>query len=187
MKNKGFTLIEVVVAVGIFSINVAVLMGFFSQALNSQKKSLANEETIDNLSYILEYTSRSLRMAKKDDIGGVNCLSGDRVNYEVTRSGNGIKFRNYKDECQEFFLEGGRLKEWKKVGAQETENFFTAQNITVNSFQIGPTTSWDQGDNEQPRVTLFIQVQNEKDQWGSSPLVFSVQTTISQRNLDVQK
>lgn len=177
MKNKGFTLIEVLTAVAIFSLVAAALFGFFGQTIKSQKNILSSQGGLDNASYALEYMSRALRMAKKDDVGGINCLIGNKVNYELTRDGKGIKFRNYKDECQEFFWveDENRLKEWKS-GETVTENYLTPLSMEITSFLIGPSDSWDQEDNEQPKVTLFLELSSLK-----------VQTTVSQRNLDVKR
>jgi len=61
--KKGYTLIEVLVAVSIFTILVAGPTGLFITALRGQRKALATMEIIDDSSYALEYISRALRMA----------------------------------------------------------------------------------------------------------------------------
>ena len=188
--KKGYTLIEILVAVGIFFAIIAAPTSFLTGSFKGQQRALSSQAVVNNISYTLEYMSRSIRMAKKDDVGEVNCLSGDaKVNYEKTdRDGrDGIKFRNYKDECQEFFLEEGRLKEWKKVGGQEaTENYLTSDDLKIEEFKIGSVDSWDQDDNEQPRVTIFLRVRGMHSADPQLQPVIEFQTTISQRNLDVQ-
>jgi len=192
MRNRGYTLIEVMAAVAIFSLALSSLTGFFIGALKSQRDNLANQELIDNVSFYLEYMSRSLRMARKDDVvakgetGEVNCLSGIKANYEISHSGQGIKFRSYKNECIDFYVEGGRLKEWKKVGAVESLNFLTPENIEIEFFALGPSDSWDQADDEQPKVTLFIKARGLRGQSQEIQPEILVQTSISQRNLDVR-
>jgi len=116
-------------------------------------------------------------MAKKDDLGGINCLSGDKVNFELTHSGNGIKFRNYKDECQEFYLDGKRIFENKNGNVLP----LTSANLEVNflKFQIFGET---QSDKIQPRVMTSFEIQKK----GQSETKTRFQTTISQRDLDVQ-
>ncbi len=180
MKNS-YTLIEILVAVSLFFIVMSSLTGFFLGAITSQRKSLASQELIDNVSYTLEYISRAIRMAKKDDVNGINCLSGNKVNFEITHGGQGVKFRNYKDECQEYFLETGVLKESKNT----VINNLTSSNLEVISFKIGSQSSWDQDDHEQARVTLFLEVKNKSQKPELQPTI-KIQTTISQRNLDVK-
>lgn len=180
-SKKGYTLVEVLVSAAIFSLIVGSLTGFFLSTTVIQKKSLSSQQILDNVSYALEYVSRAIRMAQKDDLGSVNCLTGDKVNFELTREGQGIKFRNYLDQCQEFFVEDGILKELKAG----VTNSLTSANIEIVSFKIGPSTSWDQNDYEQAKVTLFLDVRGMNPRPELEPEI-QIQTTISQRNLDVQ-
>jgi prepilin-type N-terminal cleavage/methylation domain-containing protein len=180
-NNKGYTLIEVLVAIGIFIILLAAPTGFFVSALKSQKKALASQELIDNVSYTLEYISRALRMAKKD-VDGVCIESG--LNYQTTRGGKGIKFVNYQDVCQEFFwdTDEDRLKEIKNGSSPLS---LTPGNLEVISFQIGPSDSWDQDDYEQPKVTILLEIKGKRSIKTEFQPSIKIQTTISQRNLDV--
>ncbi|MFH1582251.1 MAG: type II secretion system protein [bacterium] len=186
MNKNGYTLIEVLAAVTIFFITTASLVSFFTGAVKSQREALASQELIDNTSYSLEYMSRALRMAKKDDIGSIDCLTGSKVNYELTRTGAGVKFRNYSNYCQEFFLENGRLKEWKDVEGVISENYLTSENIEVTYFTIGPSSSWDQDDDEQPKLTIFMEIRGLLTNSTPTQPVVKIQTTISQRNPDVR-
>lgn len=177
---KGaYTLIELLVAISIFSLVVAGFTDFFISALRVQRKTLAFREIVDSASYVLDYMARSLRMAKKDDIEirGVqkNCLAGNKINYEVLSGQSAIKFRNYNNQCQRFFLDGGRIKE-----EREGESYFlTSSNLDVINLKF--FLSGDSpGDNLQPRVTILIEIQKR----GQPETKTLVQTTISQRDLD---
>ena len=191
MKKNGYTLIEVLAAVSIFFIASTALLTFFMNAVKAQRTALSSQELVDNISYSMEYMSRALRMAKKDDVNGINCLSGNKVNYEVTRGGFGIKFRTYDDHCQEFFLETDpvsgikRLKEWKDVDGGSS-NYLTSENMEITDFTIGPIDSWDQNDNEQSKVTIFLKAVGLNSADSDSPTTLEIQTTVSQRNLDVR-
>jgi len=173
-------LIEVLVAVSIFTILIAAPAGFFVGSLNAQQKALASQKLLDNTSYVLEYISRALRMAKKDDINGIDCLSGNKTNYEITSLGQGIKFRNYNDKCQEFYLEGGRLKESK----DGIENYLTPEDLEIISLKFKLSGS-SQADSDQPRVTLFSKIRGARGKKPALQPEIKIQTTISQRNLDV--
>ncbi len=174
---KGFTLIEILVAIAIFSIFIASPTGFFIGALKSQSRALSSQEIIDNVSYSLEYISRALRMAKKETLAPA-CLSENGLNYEIT-DGPGIKFVNYQGKCQKFFLEEGRLKE-DKAGV---ENYLTPddrEGVALRFNLSGQT----QGDNLQPKVTIFLEIQKKSNIPEMQPKM-KTQTTVSQRNLDV--
>jgi len=182
-KSKGFTLVEILVAVGIFTIITGITAGVFASAVRAQRSSLAYQQLLDQTSFAMEYMSRAIRMAKKDDVGGINCLSLDKVNFEVTHGGNGIMFRNYQDVCQEFYLENGQLKESKDG---ESMNLTSTSTFEVIAFNIGPDESWDQNDEEQPRVTLFLDTRGVGQKPEQKPEI-KIQTTISQRNPDIKQ
>ena len=179
LKN-GFTLIEVLAVMGIFSIVLGAVIGVFFSGLRAQRRALLVTGILDNISYNLEYMSRALRMAKKDDlpIGGItkDCSGGpgDKVNYIITRGGRGIKFRNYKNECQEFFLDGEKIKEVREGQV----NVLTPDSFRITSFALGQS-GWGQNDDLQPRATLSLEVRFQDE-------TIKFQTTISQRDLDVR-
>lgn len=174
--KKGFTLLEMIVVIGIFSLFSGAILGIFISSVNSQKRILAQQEILDQANYLLEYISRSLRMARKDDLSGTNCLNGEKVNYEISRAGQGIKFQNYKKQCQEFYLDGNRIKE----NRQGIEDFITPSSLKINSlkFNISGET---QNDNLQPKVTILLEMEGS----GRNPPKIRIQTSVSQRNLDV--
>ena len=194
--KRGYTLIEVMVAVGIFTIVIAAPTGFFVSSLKGQQKALASQEVLDETSYALEYISRSLRMAKKE----LNCESkltpntcvclknaGYGANYELIHEDKkkGIKFTNYRNQCQEFFLDinDNRLKEVKDGGEAIP---LTSDDLEIVSFKIGPQQdSWGQNDNKQPKITLFLEVKGIESARPELQPKIQIQTTISQRNLNV--
>jgi len=191
----GFTLVEMLVAIFVFITVLGASSAIFVDVIRNQKRALANQELLNQTSYVLEYMGRAIRMAKKDDLDGKSCLSGNKVNYEFIPFEQGIKFKDYKDKyCQEFFLEcaGGncRLKERKieiSTGTLLPANYLTSADLNVVSFNIGPDISWSQEENppQQPRVTLFLDIERSDFPSGKKPEI-KIQTTISQRNLDVQ-
>ncbi len=177
--KRAVTLIELLVTVAIFSLTMASFVGFFIYGVKVQRRVLAQREMIDSASFALDYISRSLRMAKKDDIeirgSTKNCLLKFRGNYEVAQNQSEIKFRNHNNQCQRFFLEGGRIKE-----AKDNEQYFltpTTLEITKLKFSI---LGDDAQDTLQPRVTIFLELQRR----GQPETKISVQTTVSQRDLD---
>ena len=66
-RNKGFTIIEMLVAVTIFTLVTGSITGLFISSIRSQSKVLTTQKLLDEASYAMEYMGRFLRMAKKDD------------------------------------------------------------------------------------------------------------------------
>lgn len=180
-KNLGgYTLIEILVAVAIFFTMISVPMGFFILSLKGQRRALALREIIDNSSYALEYTSRALRMAKKDLTG--SCIDDAGSNYQnpgPPPKESKIKFLNYRDVCQRFHLVDSQLKERREEAGWTEFLPLTSDNleITLLKFQL---SGQEQGDGLQPRVTILFEIQ-KKGQPGTK---IRLQTTVSQRNLD---
>lgn len=185
MKNKSFTLIEILVVVAIFAGVIAIAAGIFVTAIQTQRRILATQQFLDEVSYVMEYMSRAIRMAKLDSDG--SCI-GANLNYQKTviggaaYSGTGIRFENYQSICQEFFCNTvtSQMMESKGGGApMATPIALTSTNLKINSFKvelIGPA----RGDNNQPRVTIFLDAEHKKEKVG-----LKIQTSISQRNLDI--
>lgn len=167
--NRGFTLIELLVAVFVFTLVVGSASGLFVAGLRNQRTGLAYEQLLDQSSYLADYMSRAIRMAKKDISGA--CTDTAKLNYSF--SDQCLKFRNYRDQCQRFCLESSRLKD-------ENDNYLTSSGLNVLSFNVN-LSGQNQNDNMQPKAAITINIQGKE---GSR---ITIQTTISQRNLDVAK
>lgn len=186
--KTGFTLIEMLITVATFSLVIGAASGVFVSAIRGQQRTLAFQEVLAQASYIEEYMSRTLRMAKKDLTG--NCIT-QGYNYEITRKvptgeGLGLQFINYQEECQEFFFKNGQLKERRKIGTPEEETLeLTSENIEVFSFVIRIVGEpQDEDPNFQPRVTILLGIRGKGERPEEQPQI-KIQTTISQRNLDI--
>lgn len=189
INNKGFTLPELLASLAIFSLVIGGASGIFISTIQAQRRVLASQELLDQTSYLMEYMSRALRMARKElnctnpeDPSTCSCLTikGYGYNYEIQEEG-GMRFINYNGICQEFYLSGTKLKENKDGSISD----LTSNALKVLSFNIGPADSWYQTDKKQPRVTLFLEIKGAGLKPEAQPEI-KIQTTISQRALDVQ-
>lgn len=183
-SGGGFTLIEMMVVVIVFTLLIGTGLGLFVSSLKAQRQSLATHEVLNQTSYLIEYMSRALRMAKKDISGNCLTTAGAKSNYETGT--NRIRFLNYDDKCQEFFLEGGQIKEQKSTDDTEL-NFGLALPLTSSGLQIVSFNIKLSGQQQppvdllQPRLTIFFAIQ------GREQSEIKIQTTISQRNPDTTK
>lgn len=210
LSKKGFTIVEMVVVISVFLFVIGAAVAIFLSVINHQRRILAEQQLLNQISYVEEYMSKALRMAKPEV--AENCLVDSEGNnysgyiYLLTRYNSeknyyeGIKFINQSDNdaCQEFFFNGNYIKEVKNGGDSIP---LTSTNIKINyvKFSIngsdGSPSSTGCSDIEpcgafqcnndvciQPRLTITIGVQAIGGE--TSERVF--QTTISQRNLNVQ-
>ncbi|MDD2732120.1 MAG: prepilin-type N-terminal cleavage/methylation domain-containing protein [Candidatus Pacebacteria bacterium] len=177
-KENGFTLVEMMVVVVIFSIVIGAALAVFVYTIRIQQYCLGSQQLLDQTSYAMEYMSRHLRMAKKDISG--TCIASGK-NYEEISQGtkSGIKFLNYRGECHEFYLDSSdyKLKESRNGSVSD----LTSSNLKVNNFNV--SILGDGADSLQPKVTILINAQSKKSASTFKPSV-GIQTTVSQRNLD---
>jgi hypothetical protein len=124
-------------------------------------------------------------MAKKDLTGECLTTAGQYYNYETNAEKNRIRFINYEDQCQEFFLEGNQLKE-RKSSDNKASNFQSSSLLISGNFQLNSLlfslSGHSQSDDLQPKVTIFLDILGGNQE---RPPEIKIQTTISQRNLDV--
>jgi prepilin-type N-terminal cleavage/methylation domain-containing protein len=184
-SSKGFTLVETIISISLFSFILVIILGFFGYAIKGQQKALASQEISDQISYVMEYMGRSIRMSKRDASG--TCV-GAGTNYSNPYGNNSIRFLNYEGRCQEFYLDNEQLKRRKSNdsgsgGLAGKEVDLTSSKLKINSAKfniIGDVV----GDNTQPRITIFLDVE-KKDTKQEFNATVKIQTTISERNLDI--
>ena len=164
--QTGFTLIELIVVMAVFLFVIGAAVGIFLSIVKSQKQVLAEQQLINQISYVEEYMSKALRMAKTEELTE-NCLIDYSVNatqnypgyiYLLTRHDSvtgqyrGIKFLNQSNEdpsglpaCQEFYLDDdGILKEIKTFSPyyintqspDETAVALTPTSIKINNIKF---------------------------------------------------
>lgn len=133
-KQKGFTLVELIVVLAVFLFIIGVAITIFLSIITNQKSVLAEQKILNQISYTEERVSKALRMAKKDTDG--SCLKDELAGtlytgftYLFTRRDEakgqytGIRFINQSDidpvtgkaACVEFYwdVDDNVLKERK--------------------------------------------------------------------------
>ncbi len=179
-SKKGFTLVELLVSIGIFIVIFVVMMGTLVFGIRIQRRLLIEQQAVDELSYAIEYMSRALRLAIRED-GSFNCLSNGYSYQNPGGNVSKIRFINHLqgDDCQEFFLENNVLRHRKGIGASEQIFDLTSPGLTVTDtkFSLLGETS---GDGLQPRASIILRIS-----YPEGPSLINVETTVSQRRLDV--
>ena len=173
--NKGFTLVEMLVAATVFFLVISISTGLFVSAIRIYRYNLLYQSLLNQASYIMEYMSRSLRMARKSDGTTCNGMEGKNYDYGL----NWIMFPNSNNnECWEFSLSPlGKLQVIKNYG---DPIYLTSDNLKINQFNVkvsGDTSG------RQPKVTFVLDIEMKKGDLPWAPRV-KLQTTVSQRNLN---
>lgn len=195
IKSKGFTLVELMVVMAVFLFVIGGAIAIFISIIQQQRRILSEQELLNQTSYVMEYMSKALRMAKNDTAG--SCLidgSGNsylKYNYLLGhQNGNyyeGIKFINASNGniCQEFYLNSGILWE-KKAEAGAVALTSAGLNIKSLKFALNGNTALDHMVDDigiQPRVTISMEIETVNSKEEPARII---QTTVSQRNLNQQ-
>jgi len=200
MMNKGLTLVELLVSIGIFGILVTGLISMFMSAVDAQQSVLQNQELLNQGSYVTEYMDRAIRMALRDDgtVGnekectetvdiksyGVASGSITFLSYDVT-SLPGDLYGGYR--CKRFLLYDNKIWERRSTDASASSLQdaveITSSKVKILSFNI--EVNGDVIDTSQPKVTFSIEMESSSSRRLNPVPSMIFQTTISQRNLNI--
>jgi len=193
LKNKrGFTLIEVMVSVSIFSIVMLVATGAVFSIVEANKKTHTIKSVMANLNFALESIARDVRVGSNFSCNsGGDCVSagGDVFSYKANRSLIGSI--NTNDTVEYSLVDetvGGKtVKRIRKTitgdSLTPTPLFITAREIYIESlkFYVIGSGTVASGDYKQPKVVITIKGYAGS---GNTRSDFDIQTTISQRSID---
>ncbi|MCG2700783.1 MAG: prepilin-type N-terminal cleavage/methylation domain-containing protein [Candidatus Falkowbacteria bacterium] len=105
-NNAGVTLLELTVAVAIFSFAVLSATQIFKMVLEGQRSAIAAQSTQESMRYALEVMSKEIRMAQKTRTGSGPPECGiPKGTVYLTIAGNNLIFKNIHDQCVEYSLE----------------------------------------------------------------------------------
>lgn len=183
--SRAFTLIEMMVAVSIFSIVMLISTGAISSIIGANKKAHAVKSVMTNLNFALESMSRDIRIGSGYSCGGaagskVNCASGgDSFSFYANRDVNGSGGVDNSDTVM-YTRVGSRIEKQLLIdagaGGSLVSSPITASEIQVTNMKFYVTGAESGGD--QPRVLIVIQGYSGTSTTRSD---FNIQTTVSQR------
>jgi prepilin-type N-terminal cleavage/methylation domain-containing protein len=180
--KKGFTLIEVLVSVSIFSIVMLVASGAVFSIVDANKKAHSLKSVMTNLNFALESIARDTRVGSKYSCnGGGDCTvnPSTKFSYKANRDLDG---NSLIDDFVEYSLVGEAIQKRVYGGSRSSIGNITASEVHIQSLKfyvIG--TAAAPGDLKQPKLLLSIQGYAGASKTRSD---FSIQTTISQRSID---
>lgn len=165
INKKGFTLIELIVAVFIFSVLMMVAAGSFVSALSLQRRALNIKKIEENGRFVLELMTRELRVASPINTANTNCpVSGASV----------ISFQHPVNGAIEYSLSGTQVQ--RRVESVVTMISNPDVEATRLVFCITGNT---ENDNRQPRVTILLSFKSGG--LGAQAATIDLQTAVSQR------
>jgi len=181
-KNKGFSLVEMLVVALILSLVIGVATGFFASTVKVQRYNLEHQKIFNQTTFAVEYIGRAIKMAQRnsDSSQELTCLEVGE-NYRLINQSR-IRFINSDGDCQEIFrriVNGNGVISYTINDGSPID--ITSRELNVYSlvFNITGESSSDQ---LQPRVTYIINT-TLSNMMTSKRL--EAHTTISQRRIDI--
>ena len=170
-RTRGFTLVELMVAVSIFSVVAIVASVALLNMINVQEKTAALRAVNDNVNFALELMMREIRTGTQYCIEAGTCMPAtnpDTFSF-VSESGETIVYR----------LENGRIE--RRVVPQSFLGI-TSPDIVVGRLNF-IVEGEAEGDRRQPRVTIILHAEAASPR-GDITSTLDLQTTVSQREID---
>ena len=171
--KKGFTMLEMIVSMGVFAIAVLIGVGSLLALTNAQKKALVLQSTQDNLRFALETIARDIKTGDSyhcaDDVSlvQVDCPSGN----------DSLTFLNVSGATVTFKVSGNRIL--RSINGGLTFDPITSPDIIIEYltfYVIGSSIS----DDFHPRVSIVAKGVSGS---GSTRSELNLQTTVSQRKI----
>lgn len=176
--QRGYTLLELIVSLGIFSMVMLVVTGAYLTLISLDRQARANNQLAASLSFAVESMARSMRTgtgyACNANGSAPNCASG----------GSSISFKDSQNQTVTY-----RLKSDGSIGqctgglcTDATAVALTDPHIDIESLRFyvrGVGT----GDNTQPNVTFVISGTMTTSEGETSS--FSLQTGATQRLIEL--
>ena len=185
--QAGFTLIEMIVAVGLFGVVMMVSVTALVALVDANRKAQALQSVINNLNIAIDGMSRSIREGSNYRCGsssGNDCTAGGTIVYFEHYGGDPAQTGD--DWVYEFKADPvtGRGRIYKSTnGSTGGEVAITASEVTIDSVTFYVFGSV-RGDAVQPKVMMVI-----KGSAGTTKAnvktTFHVQSTAVQRVIDI--
>jgi len=181
-NQKGFTLVEMIIALTLFSLVVAMSTGALVGLFDANRKSQSLASVINNLNYSIENMTRTIRFAKAYNCGAaiplttpVNCTGNPTPPGEsiAVTSGSGTTIFRFNNSNSKLEISTNNGTTYTPITSSEVT-------ITYAKFFVYNTAS---GEGRQPYALIII-----RGYAGSKPSSrseFDIQTIVSQRPLDL--
>lgn len=135
-NEKGVSLVELVVAVAIFSLVVTIASGIFINAIKAQKMIIAKQNVASDLRYSADFMLKELRMAQAHPTDVTLTFSdgnGNQLNAGTTPSSSTLSFYNSNGDNIVYALSGTEIKRSNLTTATLTDD---DQSVSSTGVQI---------------------------------------------------
>lgn len=172
--SRGYTLVELIVAIGLFAIVMTLATGAYLIMINVNRQTQGLATGIDNLSFVLSSMTTAMRTGSGYCSGGY-CTDGS--------PGSSFSFIDQTGRYVRYGLVGSDIESCVSASAFCTPNTpLTATALTITSLTFLPKGT-AKGDGYQPYVTITISGTVSVGPGKTEP--FSVESAVVMRGSDI--
>jgi len=181
-NKKGTTLLELLVALALFSTAMLMATQIFNMVMKAQRTAVVSQNIESDMRYLTEVITKEMRMAEVDKDG--DCVTQDRV-YEVidTGSGDTLSFLNSDDECVEYEVNNKKfeISRTSDGGGGDTETkVVTSEDALIKDIDFN---QYGEVPASQPQITMNLDIALAPKA-GTERRNIKLQTTISTRHYE---
>ena len=178
----GFTLLEMIVSIGIFSILVTAAIGVMISISNAQIKAVNNQITQDNIRFSMELMTKEIRTG-----------SEYTLSQPCAPPGEGLAFLTSRGQRRIYFLSGSSIMRSVIESDQQPRpehcsdaNPLMAEEVSAERvhFSVGGTTLGSSDGQPWAMISLSVRSQSPQQTLESG---MNLQTTVVQRLRDIQQ
>lgn len=183
-SRRGFTLVEMIVAIGLFTTVLFIASSAFLAVVNADRKSRATRTAMDNLNLALEDMARRIKTGVAYYCDGDSNTALTATNNCTGTPSSRIAFTEQNGTTRtSYYLAAGVVRR----SSDGTDLAVTsASEVTINDlkFIVGGSTKWDPTgkDVTQPYAVILI---DGTTKTGKVTSGFNIQTMVTQRAYDI--
>ncbi len=179
-QQRGLTLVEIIVAIGIFMVVVTIGMGALLSTNVAYRNTQASREVYDSLAFALETMTREIRVGTNYNCGttdGGDCSLGQSY-LSFTPADSTVA-----SSIMAYGLNSDSSRIIQSINDEDIQ-FLTPETVRIKKldFYVFGTDSLDDGDVQQPFVLIRIDAEAKI---GKEIRSMTLQTGVSQRVLDI--
>jgi len=180
--KKGFTLVELIVAISIFILIMTVSMGSIISVFNANRKSRTLKASLTNLNIALESMSKEMRFGKNYHCATAGAPGTLTQTQNCSSGGTLLSFLSSNNVQTTYRFNNQAIE--KQVGIGGTWIVLTSPEVTIDDsafYTVGAGTSGIDA-LRQPKILMRIKGHAGSDKNRTN---YTLQTLVSQRSLDI--
>lgn len=199
----GFTIVEMMVALALFTIVMTIATGAFLSLIGGSSQLQAEQTIMTSLNFAMDSMTREIRTGTRyycvnnaetrvdDLIETSDCAGSDSFSFVESGSSlsNSLSSGTTTGQRITYYINfnAGKKQLMRQIGFNDSDGIqesLLSSDVTLESlkFFVSGADSLSSGDVRQPTVTIIIEAQDPNDATGK---VYTLETTVTQRELDI--